>query len=197
MNKLQEEKYFNDEIDKIDEKTYLYEKQFLRNLKEQINEMYNDKEKDHYFIDLEDDEIYQESGVAWMREIKENKENNKEKGKKHNLEDKDISDPKRRNKRIMKPEKEYNKKSISFVRSILVKCEFMEDVSPLTISAIFDIYKESTAYSSALATLIDFYKKAKARYFTKLDIVYKILVLQSPDLELNELIENIFDGLEV
>ncbi|CAG8794821.1 11304_t:CDS:1, partial [Dentiscutata erythropus] len=81
-------------------------------------------------------------------------------------------------------------------------------VSPLTISAIFDIYKEVvnmsdeemknlktiiinnldnyldvswfTAYSSALATSIDFYKKAKTRYFTKqhfLDIVYKILVL--------------------
>ncbi|CAG8634042.1 25230_t:CDS:2 [Dentiscutata erythropus] len=81
----------------------------------------------------------------------------------------------------------------------------MENGSPLTISAIFDIYKEvvnlhGRQYSSVLATLIDFYKKAKARYFTKqhfLDIVYKILVLQSSDLELNELIENIFDGLEV
>ncbi|CAG8558268.1 17467_t:CDS:2 [Dentiscutata erythropus] len=197
-----EEKYFNNEIDKIDEKTCLYKKQFLQNLKEQIYEMYNNEEKDYYFIDLKGDiDMFNKNITDFIdKTIKKNiiykliKEIYQE--------NKDTPDPKRRNKRIMKPEKEYNKESIPFVHSILVKWEFIEDVSPLTISAIFDIYKEvvntsdeeiknlktiiinnldnyldilwSIAYSLALATSIDFYKKAKARYFTKqhfLDIV--------------------------
>ncbi|RIB05387.1 hypothetical protein C2G38_2219752 [Gigaspora rosea] len=52
-NTQQEENFFNNEIDKIDDKSYLGEKQFLYKLKEKIIEIYNDEEKDHYFINLE------------------------------------------------------------------------------------------------------------------------------------------------
>ncbi|RIB29673.1 hypothetical protein C2G38_2154795 [Gigaspora rosea] len=52
-NTQQEEKFFNKEIDKIDDESCLQEKQFLHKLKKKIIEIYNDKEKDQYFINIE------------------------------------------------------------------------------------------------------------------------------------------------
>ncbi|CAG8720707.1 hypothetical protein C2G38_2220465 [Gigaspora rosea] len=73
-NTQQKENFFNNEIDKIDDKSYLGEKQFLHKLKEKIIEIYNDEEKDHYFINLEKEiDIFNENIEDFIeRTIKRN-----------------------------------------------------------------------------------------------------------------------------
>ncbi|CAG8666849.1 17734_t:CDS:2, partial [Gigaspora rosea] len=175
-------------INKIEVETCLQEKQFLYNLKEKIIEIYSDEEKDHYFINIEEDiDIFNEDIENFI--IKKNI--------------------------IYKLIREIFKES-GGIKNIVVL---------LTISSLLDLYikvvdtnqEELKKIETIILTHLnnypditwftfykptdktnDFFKKAK--YLTKqhyFDIVYRILVLRDLDLELDDIIENIFDGLEI
>ncbi|RIB03323.1 hypothetical protein C2G38_2225453 [Gigaspora rosea] len=225
-------------INKIEVEPCLQEKQFLYNLKEKIIEIYSDEEKDHYFINMEEDiDIFNEDIENFInktikkniiykliREIfKESEEKEQEeKNKKHDLDNKNESDPKKpRKQRITKKEKNYKKELISNIRPIIYRGGIENIVIPLTISSLLDLYikvvdtnqEELKKIETIILTHLnnypditwftfykptdktnDFFKKAK--YLTKqhyLDIVYRILVLRDLDLELDDIIENIFD----
>lgn len=252
--------------------------------------MYNDEDKDHYFINIEDDidifneniqdfinktikknviyklikDIFKESDNSWIKRMskdvkdtddeqsffkklrttitnkkfrvlfdkilkdyfmKKIEKEEKQKDKKHDLDDKTEPEPKKCKYQTIKKEKDYKKELISNIRPMIYRGGIENIVIPLTISSLLDLYikvvdtnqeelkKIETIILTHLnnypdATWFTFYKPTdktndffkKAKYLTKqhyLDIVYRILVLRDLDLELDDLIKNIFDGLEI